>query len=397
MTQSTLETIDHLHARASGILSQLRNAFYEPSQGKLLERRYRLKEVSEMVGKSQSSIYRAQEEGHVPEPEKLESGRTAGYTLEQVNQFRDHFGTRPTRAETDEPVILSVQNFKGGVGKSTIACHAAQFLAQCGYRVLIVDCDSQASTTATFGYNPDTQIGDDETLLNYLIDDPGVGREPSIDLLINSVRATHWDGLDLIPANLDLYNAEYILARRMSGDNRLLGRLRIGLKQIARSYDVVIIDPPPALGMISLGVCQAANAIVVPAPPSTIDFSSTTSFLSMMRDVAESLTNAGMSVDYKFIRFLITKADVTKTAQKELRDAMGQVFSDHAFSTALLSSVEYDTAALEMRTIYELAEGKTRVHDRARKNMDKVFKELELEIRKTWPSHREFLEQEGMA
>jgi chromosome partitioning protein len=391
----TFETIDLLHGRATSILNTLRNAFFEPAEGKTLERRYRLKEVSEMIGKSQSSIYRAQEEGYVPEPEKLESGRLAGYTLEQVNQLRDHFGTRPFRAPADDPVIVSIQNFKGGVGKSTIACHAAQYLAQRGYRVLIVDCDSQASTTATFGYNPDTEIGEDETLLNYLIDDQKDGSLPDINLLKRAVRATHWDGLDLIPANLDLYNAEYIMARRMSGDSRLLNRLKQGLEVIAQSYDVVVIDPPPALGMISLAVCQAANAIVVPAPPSTIDFSSTTSFLSMMRDVSESLGNAGMKIEYKFIRFLITKADVSKSAQKELRDAMGKVFSDYALPTALLSSVEYDTAALEMRTIYELAEGRTRVHERARRNMDQVFSELELEIRKTWPSHKSQLVQEG--
>ena len=183
----------------------------------------------------------------------------------------------------------------------------------------------------------------------------------------------------------------------MASDNRLLGRLKTGLEAIAQSYDIVVIDPPPALGMISLGVCQAANAIVVPAPPSTIDFSSTTSFLSMMHDVAETLQKAGAELNYKFIRFLITKTDVSKTAQRELRDAMGQVFAEHAFGTALLTSVEYDTAALEMRTIYELAEGRTRVHDRARRNMDQVFSELELEIRKTWPSHREALQYEGRA
>jgi chromosome partitioning protein len=55
--------------------------------------------------------------------------------------MREVFGTRPSRGEGDEPVILAVQNFKGGVAKSTLATHLAEYLARAGYRVLLVDCD----------------------------------------------------------------------------------------------------------------------------------------------------------------------------------------------------------------------------------------------------------------
>ena len=79
--------------------------------------------------------------------------------------MRDLFGTRPRRAETDPALVVAVQNFKGGVGKSTLVCHLAQSLALKGYRVAVIDCDSQASTTTVFGFNPDADIQDDETLL----------------------------------------------------------------------------------------------------------------------------------------------------------------------------------------------------------------------------------------
>src|SRR3546814_2123268 len=64
-----------------------------------------------------------------------------------LNDMRGTFGTRPWRAPSDPVSVLAVQNFKGGVGKSTTAVHLAQNLAIRGYRVLLIDCDSQASAT----------------------------------------------------------------------------------------------------------------------------------------------------------------------------------------------------------------------------------------------------------
>src|SRR3546814_16038240 len=72
--------------------------------------------------------------------------------------MREVFGTQPHRGPEDEPLIIPFQNFKGGVGKSTLAIHAAQYLAMRGYRVLLIDADAQASTTMMFGYIPDQEI-----------------------------------------------------------------------------------------------------------------------------------------------------------------------------------------------------------------------------------------------
>ena len=68
--------------------------------------------------------------------------------------MRDVFGTRPRRGPGDPPIILAVQNFKGGVGKSALTCHIAPYLALKGYRVAVIDCDSQASTTTIFRLQP---------------------------------------------------------------------------------------------------------------------------------------------------------------------------------------------------------------------------------------------------
>ena len=131
---------------------------------------------------------------------KGHKGRT--YSLDQINLIREHFNTRPGKTEKDETAILAFANFKGGAAKTTSAVHAAMYFAKAGYKTLFIDCDSQASATQIFGYNPDEHIKNEDTLLNCL----------TADSSLNSViRKTYWPGLDLIPANLALYGAEFTL------------------------------------------------------------------------------------------------------------------------------------------------------------------------------------------
>src|SRR3546814_1053862 len=88
-----------------------------------------------------------------------------------------------------------------------------------------------------------------------------------------------------IPSNLKLYNLEYeiagYLAQNQSFD--IIDMIAQAIEDVVDDYDVVIMDPPPALGMVSMAVLQAANAMVIPMPPSVIDFASTVSFIDMAR------------------------------------------------------------------------------------------------------------------
>ncbi|WP_373604552.1 nucleotide-binding protein, partial [Staphylococcus aureus] len=103
--------------------------------------------------------------------------------------MREVFGTRPWRSPEDPPAILSVCNFKGGVGKSTIALHLAQHFAINGYRVLFIDCDSQASSTMMFGYRPDVDLEEDDTLYGHF-------HNPELLGVRKIIRKTHFHGLD---------------------------------------------------------------------------------------------------------------------------------------------------------------------------------------------------------
>lgn len=289
--------------------------------------------------------------------------------------------------------MVAVQNFKGGVGKSTISVHLAQNLAIRGYRVLLIDCDSQASVTTLFGYVPDLDLAEDDTLYPYLRE----GERTSLDY---AIRKTHFDGLDLIPANLRLFQSEYELAARMArGQGALLNRLAQGIASVEDLYDVVVLDPPPALGAISLSVLRAANALVVPVPPTVMDFSSTAAFLAMLSETIEDLKAYDMAPQLAFLRFVASKVDENKSMQRGLLELMRQIYGNAMIRTPLKDLAEIDNATARLMTVYELSGPITskQVRDRCLTYLDGVCGEIELDIRRTWPSHLGRLRKEGHA
>ena len=162
-----LDAMAVLNQRADDVIERLRATVFAPDHQKIVDLRFSISRAAEMAGRSTEAIRQAEADGRLPAPRLTESGRREGYTLAEVNQMRDVFGTRPRRGPDDPPIVLAVQNFKGGVGKSTLACHLAQYLALKGYRTAVVDCDSQASSTTIFGFNPDMDVADEDTLLPF--------------------------------------------------------------------------------------------------------------------------------------------------------------------------------------------------------------------------------------
>ncbi len=390
----TLTELSNLSDRASIVIERLRERVYAPGTAKSLELRFNVRKAAEMVGRSDKLIRDAEADGRLPEPEKdSETNRRTGYSLAQVNTMREVFGTLPHRSADDPAMVLAIQNFKGGVGKSTMVCHLAQYLALKGYRVCVIDCDSQASTTSMFGLNPDVDVDeDDDTLYPFF-------RHGGPSTLNYALRATYWPGIALIPANLGLYDAEYEFAARMARDSSfVLDRLRDGIESIKGNFDVILMDPPPALGMLSLSVLRAANALVIPAPPNNIDFGSTAHFLKMMGATLDELARAGGARDYSFVKILATKMNDGKSAHVAIKRMMEAVFPMDMLSAVLKDSAEIDNAAANLSTVYELtgAGTRTETHKRCRAYLDAVNSEIELLIRKTWPSHHSALRKEGL-
>lgn len=381
---AVLTQIGDLAEAGERMIERLRRKAFLPESRKGLNVRFGIAEAAQLLGCSTNRIRMAEDDGRLPPAPASESGRRLGYTVKEMLRMREVLGASPARAPLDVPAIIAVQNFKGGVGKSTVTTHLAHYFAVQGYRVLVVDCDSQATTTTLFGFNPHFNITREETLYPYLSIDP-----TQADLLY-AVKRTPWPNVDLIPSNLELFDVEYELAAAGSDGGSVLAarfrKLKRGLSDLARDYDIVLLDPPPALGTISLAVMQAANALLVPLAATTPDFCSTVQFLSMMDQVLHQLTGAGIEVDYQFVRLICSKFDGNDPSHAMVRAIMEQSFGPALLPVPILESAEISHAAMRMMTVYELEKpiGTPKTHKRSRANLDEALRQVEQLVRQSW-------------
>lgn len=388
---TALESIAKKERLAQATLERLRHLSFDPARQKLFDRTWTISQLHEMVGRKPQTIRDAENDGRLPPPDKDASNRRRGYTLDEINHMRDVFGTRPRRGEGEDTPVLAFSNFKGGAGKSTLAVHFAQYMALKGYRGLIVDSDPQASATTMFGINMDLEESDESSLENYLFDD--------FDDFHRCIRPSYFPGLDIVPANLRLFNAEYALAAHTREDPQILNRLKSGIGSVKSDYDIIVIDPPPALGMLSLSVINAANGLIIPMRPSTVDFASTAAFLTMLKSNLESMIGAGFRIQYYFESLLINNMDDNKGAHKEISETLHGLFpSPDIFTATMKDSAEIDNAGKEMKTVYDLSRPMTSkaTHTRCLDYLNAVNLEIENRVRKIWPSHREALRKQAI-
>jgi chromosome partitioning protein len=384
-----LDKLETILASSESFLHKMHELGADPHQQKALQRLFSPSEAAEMVGRDRTTLARAESEvGIEPPARNPGNNRRVGYTLAQVQAFRAHFGTLPWRDPALDPVlVVACQNFKGGVGKSTTCVNFAHYLALQGYRVLVIDADSQATTTSMFGYVPDADIAQDATILPYL-----ASEQKSLGY---AVRRTYFTGIDLVPACLALYEAEIAMVMRVGGqasrEQRVafFSELKYGIQSVADAYDVVLIDSPPGLGMISINVLMAADALLVPSAAKMFDFSSTVQFFRMLHAYIAQLDP---HKTYRWITVLTTLFDRRYETQKQFFEVMRACFGESVFQRVFFHSSAVINSAAQFNTPYEQAKPDRQVLQM----MDSVFSEVALAILREWPSKAAALSQQGI-
>lgn len=381
MSANTL--LQELYAKGSRSLEILRRSAVSPHDVKILKE-WGISDAAGMIGRTPQTIRNLEEAGRIKSSRKKQNGKRVErvYSLKEINEIREIFKLRPSKPKNTDPVVIGIVNFKGGVGKSFTSLTLSQALALKGYKVLLIDGDSQGTSTHQGGgLIPDLHVKSEQTLLNVLIGDTND--------LSPCIIPTHWDGLDIIPANLTLYNAEMIIPNQIYQHRQQTGnvlpfytRLKDSLAKISNQYDVIIIDTPPSLGFITLNVLFAVNGLMIPLLPSEVDYCSTIQFLNMAQESLHRLP----PIHYQFVRLLISRHKPSSMQAKTMEGAIRQVFGSSVMTNYMIETEAVSKASSDMKTIYEVEPhpNDKKTFKRAIDHVNQVAEELELLLKMVW-------------
>jgi chromosome partitioning protein len=234
----------------------------------------------------------------------------------------------PTRAaanvrSADGPTIVGIANQKGGVGKTTTTVSLAAALAQAGVRTLVVDLDPQGNATTGLGLR--AEEGDPSTY-GVLVEDVPV---------LDAVQRTEVDNLEVLPSSLDLAGAEVELVPAFSRELRL----RRALESVGDRYDVVLIDCPPSLGLLTINALVAADQVLVPIQ---CEYYALEGLGQLMRTV--QLVGDNLNRDLELGGVVLTMFDGRTNLSQQVVDEVRAYFGDQAYRTVIPRTVRLSEA-----------------------------------------------------
>ena len=392
--ESVSKITRHSHLLAAQ-LQTLRSQMYPPEAKKTLKT-FTSREAAMMVGIAESTLRQMSLDGESAAPELHgKDNRRRAYTLAQINEIREHLAKKrpkealdflPRRRAGEKLQIVAVANFKGGSAKTTTAVHLAHFLALQGLRVLAIDLDPQASLSTMFGYQPEIDVEDNQTVYGAIRYDEGQ-RVP----LASVIRKTYFEGIDLVPGNLELMEYEHETPQAIArGDGRGEGmffrRLGSVIASVENDYDVVLIDAPPQLGYLTLGALYAASALLVTVHPAMLDVSSMNQFLKMTSDILQVIEENGGHLHHDFIRYVLTRHDPNDVPQVNIVALLRSLFGEDVLAPVVVETTAIASAGLEKKSLYEMARGTVGrdTLNRALESVDSVNQEILNHLKQVW-------------
>jgi chromosome partitioning protein len=216
------------------------------------------------------------------------------------------------------PRIIAIANQKGGVGKTTTAVNLGAALAESGLRVLVVDLDPQGNASTGLGINPRD--------VNASIYDVLMQDTPALD----AVEPTSLKNLFVIPATLDLAGAEIELVPAFSRELKL----KRALDAVRTEYDVVLIDCPPSLGLLTVNGLAAADDVIVPIQ---CEYYALEGLGQLLRNVALVRSSLNASLDVRGI--ILTMYDARTRLAEQVETEVREHFGNKVYKTVVPRTV----------------------------------------------------------
>jgi chromosome partitioning protein len=221
------------------------------------------------------------------------------------------------------PEVIAIANQKGGVGKTTTAVNLGAALAEAGYRLLVVDLDPQGNATTGLGLNPrDVSSSIYDVMLNDLP-------------LEDCVEPTSVKNLFVAPATIDLAGAEIELVAQMSRELRL----RRAVESVKDQYDLVFIDCPPSLGLLTVNGLAAADDVIVPIQ---CEYYALEGLGQLLRNVA--LVHANLNASLEVRGIVLTMYDARTKLADQVEAEVREYFGPRVYQTVVPRTVRLSEA-----------------------------------------------------
>jgi chromosome partitioning protein len=228
-------------------------------------------------------------------------------------------------------MIIVIANQKGGVGKSTTAINLSAACALKGKKVLLLDLDPQANSSLSF-VEPQTING---SAFEFFTE--------TSQSCIDFIYPTKVAKLDIIPSKINLAKLE----AKLVGDFDAIFRLRDRLEEIRSKYDLIFIDTPPTLGLITVNALVAANHVLIPIQSSYFALEGTDDLLETIEKV-----RSRPNPELELLGVLVTLFDKRTSLSKDIEQHIRQVFGKKAFKTVISRSVRLEESPAHKETIF---------------------------------------------